>query len=177
MRKFLLGVLTAYLLLGAIAVVGIQRGWVQAAADRKPGKLEEWAAMHALHRAIRRDSGGLQSPLPVSDATLLEGARVYEASCLVCHGAADGKPSAIARGLNVSPPQLATDGVEDDPEGETYWKVKHGIRFTAMPAYGGALTEEDLWAVALFVSRLDKLPAAAEAAWKAMPSAAEKPRP
>ncbi len=175
MRTFLGGVVVTLLLLGAGAYQAVERGWIPAAADQAPGTLERWAARHSLHAAIRRESLGLTSPIPLNDENLLKGARIYQAECLVCHGAADGKPSAIARGLNVSPPQLAFDGVEDDPAGETYWKVKHGIRFTGMPAYASSLGEEELWQVTLFVSHLDHLTPATAAIWKAMPSAAETP--
>ncbi len=171
MRNYLIGFVLAYVLLAAVGYLTVTRGWIQPAADHKPGAFERWAAMHSLHVAIDRESEGLKDPLPGNDENLLKGAKLYEANCLVCHGAADGKPSAIAKGLNIQPPQLATDGVDDDPEGETYWKVKHGIRFTGMPAYGEALSDDELWQVTQFASHLAKLPPAPQAAWKAMPSA------
>ena len=50
--------------------------------------------------------------------------------------------------------------VAHDPVGETYWKVKNGIRLTGMPAYGKSLTETQLWQVSLLLSMADKpLPA------------------
>jgi mono/diheme cytochrome c family protein len=54
-------------------------------------------------------------------------------------------------------------GVSHDPVGETYWKVKNGIRLTGMPAYGKALTETELWQVSLLLAEADK-PLPAEAA-------------
>ena len=54
-------------------------------------------------------------------------------------------------------------GVSDDPVGETYWKVRNGIRLTAMPAYGSSLTEKQLWQVSLLLSLAAK-PLPAEAA-------------
>jgi mono/diheme cytochrome c family protein len=175
MRKFLTGALVAYLLLALLAYGVVRNGLLPAAADRKPGPLERWAALHSLHTAIRRESRGLADPRTRSDDDLVKGAQIYRSNCLVCHGAADGKASPTARGLGLPPPQLAAHGVEDDPEGETYWKVKHGIRFTGMPAYVGSLTEEELWQVTRFVSHLEHLSPAAAAAWKAMPSAAPAP--
>ena len=164
--------LAAWALLAALLFALVTAGWLPAGADVKPGQLERWAALQSLHATLRRESGALKDPLPVSESSLLAGANTYLANCRACHGAADGKPSAIARGLNVSVPQLAADGVEDDPEGETYWKVKHGIRFTGMPAFGSALSEEQIWQVTQFVAHLAHLPPAVEVAWKAMPSAA-----
>jgi mono/diheme cytochrome c family protein len=176
MRKFLGGFFVAYLLFAAVVYEAIQNGWIPAAADQAPGLVERWAAKESLRAAIRRESHGLTSPLPVNDENLVKGARIYLTNCLVCHGAADGKPSAIARGLNIPPPQFAFDGVDDDPAGETYWKVKHGIRFTGMPAYGGSLSEDEMWQVTLFVGHLSHPSQASAATWNAMPSAAMVPQ-
>jgi mono/diheme cytochrome c family protein len=173
MRKFLTSIFVAYLLLAGLVYVGLRAGWIGAGADQTPGRLERWVAKRVLDVAIHREGPLPASPLSLSDENLVKGARIYQTHCLVCHGAADGKPSAIARGLNVSPPQLAFDGVEDDPAGETYWKVKHGIRFTGMPAYADALSDEELWQVTLFVAHLGHLSSEPAAFWKAMPSAAE----
>lgn len=36
--------------------------------------------------------------------------------------------SPFAKGLHPHPPQFATHGVDDDPEGVSFWQIKHGIR-------------------------------------------------
>ena len=79
-------------------------------------------------RLVGVGSGGVEAR---SISTyFIEGIRLYAFNCAVCHGAADAKPSNIAVGLYQleKAPQLADDGVEDDPEGVTFWKIKHGIR-------------------------------------------------
>ena len=93
--------------------------------------------------------------------------RLFAQNCAVCHGSAKGTASAspIAKGLYQKPPQLATHGVEDDPEGESFWKIKHGIRLTGMPSFGGTLNDTQIWTLALFLKHMDKLPPAAQQAW------------
>jgi mono/diheme cytochrome c family protein len=61
---------------------------------------------------------------------------------------------------------LGEMNVGDDPVGETYWKVKNGIRLTGMPAYGNALSETQLWQVSLLLSmaNMPNMPLPAEAA-------------
>jgi Cytochrome C oxidase, cbb3-type, subunit III len=61
-------------------------------------------------------------------------------------------------GAKCGAPQLAKDGVEDDPEAVSFWKVKHGIRFTAMPSFAPTLQDEQIWKIAMFLKRMDKLP-------------------
>jgi len=54
----------------------------------------------------------------------------------------------------------------------THWKLVHGIRFTAMPAFKTTLADDDLWRLAAFLKHMDKLPPAVDAAWKKVPSVA-----
>ena len=168
--KSVIGTLVGCCALGLVAIV---TGIIPANADAKPGRLETWAAKRSLNATLNRSARGLQSPLPVDDSTLTKGVRLYGTTCAACHGAADGKPSTIARGLYQRPPQFAKDDVTDDPIGVTYWKITHGIRLTGMPAFDSTLTTDQRWAIATFLLRQDSLPPGAEAAWKALPSAAD----
>ena len=157
------------------AYAAISLGLMPANADSRPNPLERWAARTSLDATLRRDATTAADPLPVTDANLGAGLKLYAANCMVCHGASDGKPSNIAQGLYQHPPQLGDHGVEDDPEGETLWKVQHGIRFTGMPAFGGKLTDVQLWQLAMFLKHMDSLPPAVAAEWKKQPSQAMKP--
>ena len=174
MRNFFFGFFVALIALiagGFYAAIG---GYVPARADVAPSALEKSLAVSSLNKSINRDAKGLVSPLKPTDEDLIAGVKLYGANCAVCHGAADGKPSLLAQGFAVESPLLATkDGsVVDDPENVTYFKVTHGIRFTAMPAFSKTLDDNQRWQIAAFVKRMDKLPAAADTAWKSIPSAA-----
>lgn len=171
MRAFLNGIVFTVVLLIAAGIAGVVLGVMPAGADNKPGFMEKMAANTSLHAAISRDTASLKNPLQPSDAGLLAAVKLYGANCAFCHGTSDAKASIPSQGLYIEAPQLAKDGVEDDPETVTYWKLKHGIRFTAMPAFGATLTDGDLWRLSMFLKRMDKLPPAVDTAWKALPSA------
>jgi len=171
MRAFLNGISFTLALLAGAAVVAVYAGAIPVGADTKPPGLEKSAARISLGAAIRRESSGLVNPVALSDENLRAGIKAYGENCAICHGAADAKQSLPAKGFYIASPQLAKDGVEDDPDGVTFWKLKHGIRFSAMPAFGGNLSDDELWKVALFLKHMDTLPPAAQAAWKAVPSA------
>ena len=170
-RGFLFGAASAVGVLFAVIVVTILFGWLPSGADAKPGKLEHLAAVVSLHQSITRESRGLVNPLPPSDATLLAGIKSYAANCAVCHGTADGASSTLAKGFYIKAPLLAKDGVEDDSEAVTFVKIKHGIRFSAMPAFGASLPDSELWQITSFLKHMDGLTPAATAAWKHLPSA------
>ncbi len=101
---------------------------------------------------------------------MIAGIRLYAANCAVCHGAADGKGSNVTKGLYQKPPLFSGDGVEDVADGKLYWKIRHGIRMTGMPAYGAALSQEQLWQVTLFLKHMNALPPAAKRIWDSVPS-------
>ena len=167
MGKFVLGFVAAIAALIAACCYAVKSGALPAGQDSKPGILEKWAAKKWLEVAMRREVPGLTSPLQPTDENLAAGVALYRAHCQVCHGGPDGTLSSIAKGLTPNPPQLAKDGVEDDPEGETYWKVAHGIRFTGMPAFSGTLSDHEMWQVALLAKHMDALPPGARSAWLA----------
>jgi mono/diheme cytochrome c family protein len=170
--RFIYGVVFALALAIGAGIAAVYTGAMPANADSKPSFLEKWMARTSLHATIARDAKGLTNPLQSTNENLSDGVKIYAANCAVCHGASDAKPSNIAQGLNIEAPQLAKDGVTDDPVVVSYWKIKHGIRFTGMPAFAKTLTDEQIWQVSMFVAQMDKLPPTVDSEWKAVPSAA-----
>jgi thiosulfate dehydrogenase len=167
-RGFVLGVVATFVALALFAYLGIVAGVIPANADAKPSKLERWMASRSLHAALAREAPTTPNPVPLNDENLIAGIKLYAANCAICHGAADAQPSHIARGLYQKPPQLAKDGVEDDPEGVTFWKINHGIRLTGMPSFGQSLNDTQMWQLALFLKHMDSLPPQPERAWKSV---------
>jgi thiosulfate dehydrogenase len=177
LKNMLRGVVLA-VLLGLVAVYMLVRsGLIPANADAKPGWLETWMAATSLGATLSREAPAEPNPVELTDQNLIEGIRLFARNCAVCHGSAQGNksPSPIAKGLYQKPPQLASDGVEDDPEGESFWKIKHGIRLTGMPSFGGSLTDRQIWTLALFLKHMDKLPPAAQQEWQQVRNWPETP--
>lgn len=156
----------AVLLIGAYALV--RSGYIPANADAKPGWLETWMAHTSLRATLKREAPKERNPVALTEPNLVEGVHLFARNCSVCHGSAQGDASAspIAKGLYQKPPQLATEGVEDDPEGVSFWKIKHGIRLTGMPSFGYTLTDQQIWTIALFLKHMDKLPPKVEQTWQ-----------
>ena len=166
-KGFVLGVIITLAVAIAGAYIFVKVGALPAGQDQKPGKLETWAAKTSLGATISRQTAGLTVPLQPTESNLTAGANLYVARCQLCHGGPDASASDIAKGLTPDPPQLAKDGVEDDPESTTYWKIAHGIRFTGMPSFRGTLSEPEMWQTALFLKHMDALPPGTRAAWAA----------
>jgi mono/diheme cytochrome c family protein len=130
------------------------------AADGQPGGLEQWLARAFLLRS-RGDSAELKNPLPANEATLAAGRALYDKHCAFCHG---GDGSGLgANGMQFYPPvpSLKT-AAEPLTEGQIFSIVKLGIRYTAMPGFSKALSEQEIWQVTTLVSSL-RTPATAPA--------------
>jgi mono/diheme cytochrome c family protein len=159
--RFIVGFVVGVVVVLAAQLLFLTMGGMPAAArNAKPLPLEAALADRALEVAIGKDASR-PSPLPVNEANLVAGARVYRENCMVCHGiAGDSQRTPIATGMFPRPPHLlAPDkGVTDDPVGETYWKVRNGIRLTGMPSFEGALTDTELWQVSLLLLHANELP-------------------
>jgi thiosulfate dehydrogenase len=175
--SFFLGVIFTLAVLAGVGYFAVKAGIVPANADSKPATLESWVANTAMHAAIERDTKALSNPIQPSDENLITGVHLYADNCAICHGASDAKPSNLAQGFYIEAPQLAKDGVEDDPEAASFWTVKHGIRFTAMPSFTTTLKDEEIWKIAMFLKQMDKLPPAVDAEWKKVPGVAATPAP
>jgi mono/diheme cytochrome c family protein len=166
-RHFLAG-MAAVIVAGLVfAYALLQSGFIPANADAEPGGVEQWVASTSLSATLRREAPTTPNPVASTDDNLLAGVKLYAQHCAICHGTAAGDASAspVAKGMYPRPPQLATDGVEDDIEGISNWKIKHGIRLTGMPSWAGSLSERDIWTLALFLKHMDKLPPRAQSAW------------
>ena len=99
------------------------------------------------------------APVPSTEPNLVAGAKIYQEYCAVCHGTPGEPRTAIAVGMFPPPPGLFEGkGVTDDPVGQTYWKAANGIRLTGMPAFGGSLSDEQLWQVSQLLANAGQLP-------------------
>lgn len=166
MVRFILGVVATLVAFSVVVFVAVKFGLVPATADVPPPPMEKFMARMSLAATIDREAPQPPYPVASSAAAIVAGAKLYTQHCAMCHGSGVGAPNALAKGLYIRPPQFAKHGVDDDPEGETYWKIEHGIRFTAMPSYKGSLTEEQIWQLTYFMKNLpDHLPPEAQAEW------------
>lgn len=158
MGKFLIGVLIGIIALPLFAWCFIYFGYAPVATAAAPFPMERKIAGMALHARIDKEAPK-NAPIQPTEDSLMEGAKTYRQYCAVCHGMSVEPKTPTAKGMYPPPPQLLKGkGVTDDSAGETYWKVKNGIRLTGMPAYGESLPDNQLWEVSLLLANADKLP-------------------
>jgi mono/diheme cytochrome c family protein len=156
MKTFLLGFVAAFVVLPLAALGYFRLGLAGVQSDATPPSWESALMRAAVHTSVRRSAADIQSPPQdnVEDA-MVQGGKLYFNGCLGCHGE-PGKPG---EDLDHYPrvPQLAQVGTHYS-EPEIYWIVKHGVRNTAMSAYGPFYSEKEMWAIASFLRRINNLP-------------------
>jgi mono/diheme cytochrome c family protein len=83
------------------------------------------------------------------------GAVLYDTLCTSCHLAPGMKKTDLSRGLYPKAPQLAF-GTDLTPAQE-FWTIKHGIKLTAMPAWGRTHTDDEVWDLVAFIRKMPDL--------------------
>jgi len=156
----LCSVLGTLLLIPAVGYVYLRYGHPPVAVTDTPFPNEAQIVHIPLNARIARDMPK-SVPFQPTEAVYVDGAHLYAQHCAICHGIPNQK-SSFGPHEYPSAPQLWTShhagvvGVSDDPVGETYWKVKNGIRLTGMPAYATILSEKEMWDVSLLMANADK---------------------
>jgi mono/diheme cytochrome c family protein len=164
-RNLILGVVITLVVMVLAAVAIASFGMVPTTADATPSPMESKMAMSALDASMEKHAPRIANPVPPTDENLIAGMKIYTMNCAVCHGTLDEKPSLLEHSLYPPPPQVILSPL-DDPEWHVYYAVRTGIRYTGMPAWNKALSDEDIWKVTAFLTRLEKLPPGVQDYWK-----------
>ena len=165
MKAFILGVVVTLVVLCGIGLIVAYFGLMATNADATPPSYETQIASHALDEAMERSAPRVTNPVPINDGNLIDGLKIYTMNCAVCHGTMDLKPSVLEHSMYPPPPQLLLDPL-DDPEWHIYYAIRTGVRYTGMPAWNKALSEQDMWKLTAFLSRMDSLPPGVLEFWK-----------
>jgi hypothetical protein len=158
--KFLLGFLFAFIVVFAGGFIYLKYGHPPVATADPAFPFEEQIVQVPLNARIDREIK--TPPFGIGEDVYEAGAHIYVRECASCHGR-PGQDVAYAKFMYPHAPQLwkkhpksSVVGVSDDETGETFWKVKNGIRLTGMPAYQHILTEDEMWDVSLLLKNADQ---------------------
>jgi len=178
MRNLTLGAVLALLLVAIGTVIAANLGMLPTTASSEPPRWERRFAMGALDAAVERHAPRVSNPLPKTDETMIDGMKLYTMNCALCHGGIDQKPATLAHSLYPPAPQLIMHPM-DDPEWRTFYVIRTGARYTGMPAWDKALSEQETWKITAFLSNLNKLSPGVQDYWKkaagvAAPAASEE---
>lgn len=142
------------------AVVGLFEAFshIDLNAVQPPGHAEEYPRSALIRAVVRRRSGRENIPSPPPDyqtnMSISAGRELYAADCSHCHGANGNDPTAAGRGMSPRAMALDFDGVQRYSDRELFSIVEEGIRFTGMPGFAGAETNDQIWNLVDFLRSL-----------------------
>lgn len=147
-----LGMLLTAALVGV--VVFVYSGAYNIGADDPHWSMTSQFLESFRNRSLQRRARQVSVPNLEDRQLILKGAGQYAAMCAGCHLAPGVKPNELSRGLYPPPPELAKRRL--DPR-VSYLAIKHGLKMTGMPAWGGRHGDQQVWALVAFVQKLPDL--------------------
>jgi mono/diheme cytochrome c family protein len=146
------------LALVAAAISGtIYFGLVEPGADKPHADWVHGLIEVSRDRAIAVRAEGLDVPVLGLEAQVLNGAGNYAAMCTGCHLAPGMAPTELSRGLYPAAPALAELGAPDPAR--AFWVIKHGVKASGMPAWGGSMPDEYIWNMVAFLQAMPNMDA------------------
>ena len=147
--------------LAAMAIGGfafVSAGLMPIAASESHWAVTRVFLHYVMRRSVATQTIGLSAP-PLDDPALItKGAGHYATGCLPCHGAPGVPRSPVVERMLPVPPSLhdLRGGLTAE---ETFWVIRHGLKYTAMPGWLAQEREDEVWAMVAFVRRLPALDA------------------
>ena len=161
MGNFIRGIIVGAVALAAGVYVYARFGYLDLRADRPPSTLEANIAGPVMDKSVERHAPPQTAPFPIAPENLKTGARLYRDKCADCHGSPINPDSDYGRSFSPRAPQFMKEA-PDLPDNENFYIIKHGVRYTAMPAWGGIMTDAEIWMVVQTLNRFQKLPPEAQ---------------
>jgi mono/diheme cytochrome c family protein len=155
------------LILSLLALVVLAAGFVAysflhngVSAKATPSAIEVMMARRARHMALPSSARSLANPLPTSEENLRDGMMHFADHCAICHGNDGSCDTMMGSGLYPKPPDLRLPETQKLSDGELFWIIENGVRFTGMPAFSNRHSSpDDSWRLVHFIRHLPQLTA------------------
>jgi mono/diheme cytochrome c family protein len=153
-RRFWAGLAIAVLALaGALCAVLVRHGF---SARARPLATEEFLARRLRWLSTPAGVRDLQNPVAATPENLRDGRIHFADHCASCHGNDGSGDTQIGRNLYPKAPDMRKAETQKLTDGELFYIIKNGIRFTGMPAWGQDTSEDDRasWHLVSFIRHL-----------------------
>jgi len=165
MRRGTVMMLIGVLLLGAAVAIAASMLHGGLSAKATPTRLEAFLARNTRHLAIPGNARLTQNPVLDSPEGQREARLHFADHCAICHGNNGSGDTPIGNGLYPKPPDLRKPQTQELSDGELFWIIENGVRFTGMPAFSsnGNHTSanhgngQDSWKLVHFIRHLPYL--------------------
>ena len=147
---------SAVLLLSVLgAALFVESGLYNIGADDHHTKPVLALITQLRDRSIESRLSSIKPQLTATPEMIKIGAKHYASLCAGCHLAPVAAKSDLRIGLYPHPPNLAQEDIQESRR--AFWIIKHGIKMSAMPAWGKTLDDDAIWDVVAFVRKMPSL--------------------
>lgn len=144
------------LILGLIAYVRIH-GF---SARAEPSAAEAFLARKVRSLAVPSKAREAMNPIPASPEVLSQAMEHFADHCAGCHANDGSGNTMIGKNLSPKAPDMRLAATQSLTDGEIYYVIHNGIRFTGMPAFGedkAGKPDEDSWKLVHFIRHLPRI--------------------
>jgi cytochrome c553 len=139
-----------------VPVLGLLFGWsglMSIRASSGHWAVTDWFLHWVMGNSVRTAAFSIEVPPLDNPALLPPAAGHYETGCAICHGSPAQGRSQAALAMLPPPPDLKTV-VPRWTDAQLFEIVKHGVRFTGMPAWPAQTRHDEVWAMIAFLRKL-----------------------
>ncbi len=144
---------------GALGILGFLvsvSGVIPIKASSGHWAITEWFLNFSMARSVSTHSISIEVP-PLDEPWMtLKGATHYEIGCAPCHGSPELQVPRITGAMTPQPPYLPPT-ISEWENKELFYIVKHGVKFTGMPAWATQQRDDEVWAMVAFLRLLPRL--------------------
>lgn len=144
-------------LLVVISSVGLWRFLRHGVSARdEPWAVEALIARQVRHLAIPSGAREAANPVEPTEDVLAEAMAHFADHCAVCHANDGSGATDFGQGMYPKAPDMQLPDTQDLSDGELFYIIRNGIRFTGMPGFATDPVEEDTetWGLVHFIRRL-----------------------
>jgi mono/diheme cytochrome c family protein len=154
---WLVGIVVTGLVIAAAGLAYVRMTGLSARTT--PSRVEAGLARVARTFAMSRRDRERTNPVPRSEEAVRAGLEHFADHCALCHANDGSGETTFGRGMFPPSPDLRENGTQRMTDGELFYIIENGVRFTGMPAFatGTAQGEADSWNLVHFLRRLPHL--------------------
>ncbi|WP_117192215.1 c-type cytochrome [Rhizobium terrae] len=113
----------------------------------------DWFLHWVMGNSVRTAALSVDAPPLDNPALVPPAAGHFETGCAICHGSPSQARSAAVLAMLPPPPDLKTV-VPTWSDAQLFEIVKHGVRFTGMPAWPAQMRDDEVWDMVAFLRKL-----------------------
>ncbi len=143
---------------GAAMLAGlvVLSGLVPVTASSGHFPITAWGLELAMERSVATNSLGIEPPPLANEALVMQGAAHFESGCAWCHGQPQSAPGRIVTHMTPHPSDL-NEELEKWSDSQLFYIVRHGVKFTGMPAWPAQQRSDEVWSIVAFLKRYNDL--------------------